>query len=154
MSSREIAYEEGTIARQDKLPYPFVYYPGHYGTFFAFRKIKDSPLTFCLCSKEAIENYIEFQTRYSKSYNSDSNRNFILDVRDYPVEIAESLREKGVEQDNTIIDYLNFEDNLSTAVMTWYLSIDIVTICMEQNSARTTAGISTRKPSSLGSMEV
>jgi hypothetical protein len=112
MSSREIAYEEGTIARQDKLPYPFVYYPGHYGTFFAFSETENSPLAFCLCAKEAIENYIEFQIRYSKSYNSDPNRNFILDTRDFPVDIAESLREKGVEQDHTIIDRLNFKKDL------------------------------------------
>ena len=112
MTSREVAYEEGTRVRQDKLPYPFVYYPGHYGTFFAFREAEDAPLTFCACAKEAIENYIEFQIQDTKSYNSDPNRNFILDVRDFPVEIAKSLRKQELKQDCTILDHLNFENNL------------------------------------------
>jgi hypothetical protein len=50
----------GTITREN-LPYPIVYYPNHYGTFFAFAKDEKSQGTFCLCSRPAIENFIRLK---------------------------------------------------------------------------------------------
>ena len=40
---KEIAYQDGTIARED-LPRQIVLYPGHYGTFFGFQSEDHSPI--------------------------------------------------------------------------------------------------------------
>lgn len=114
MGSREIAADDGLVARQKKLPYPIVHYPGFYGSFFAFREAEspEAPLTFCLCAKEAIENYIELQLQRSRRSNTDPNKNFILDSRDFPIAIPESLRSAGVAQDRSIIDQLQFAERL------------------------------------------
>lgn len=52
----------GTVIREN-LPYPVVYYPNHYGTFFAFAKDGTSPVVLCLCSKPIIENLIRLKNR-------------------------------------------------------------------------------------------
>ena len=46
------------IVKED-LPYPYVYYPDSYGTFFVFaRDLRDMP-SFCACSKPLIETYLD-----------------------------------------------------------------------------------------------
>lgn len=50
----------GAVVREN-LPYPVVYYPNHYGTFFAFARDESSQATLCLCSKPAIENLIRLK---------------------------------------------------------------------------------------------
>lgn len=42
----------------ENLPYPIVYYPPHYGAFFAFAKDIGEPIVFCECERTAIQNYI------------------------------------------------------------------------------------------------
>lgn len=42
----------------ESLPYPIVYYPQHYGAFFAFAKDVGEPIVFCECERTAIQNYI------------------------------------------------------------------------------------------------
>ena len=45
----------------ESLPYPIVYYPEHYGAFFAFSKDIGEPIVFCECERTAIENYIKLR---------------------------------------------------------------------------------------------
>ncbi len=52
----------------EELPYSFVHYPNHYGTFISFSKERDSEQYFCTCSKSAIKNY------FTLSNNIDSNQ--------------------------------------------------------------------------------
>ena len=47
----------------EDLPLPIVYYPGHYGAFFAFSEDIGTPLFFCECEKKPIENYIKLRTQ-------------------------------------------------------------------------------------------
>ncbi|MDY3784270.1 MAG: hypothetical protein SOZ78_00490 [Eubacteriales bacterium] len=45
----------------ESLPLPFVFYPGLYGTFFAFADDIDGQAYFCECEREALENYIRLK---------------------------------------------------------------------------------------------
>lgn len=47
----------GGVVREE-LPFPFVHYPGHYGTFFAFSETGSGTPFLCECSKTAIRNYV------------------------------------------------------------------------------------------------
>lgn len=69
-----VAVQDGIIAIED-LPYPCVLYPGHYGTFFAFKEdIIDSVPYLCECCKSAVINFIKIQDSSDEcSYNKYIN---------------------------------------------------------------------------------
>lgn len=52
----------------ESLPLPFVFYPGHYGTFFTFAEDIDGEQYFCECEREALSNYL----RLKKMAGNDS----------------------------------------------------------------------------------
>lgn len=109
--NKAIAYMDGTIAEEKDLPYPFVYYPGSYGAFLGFKKDKNSDINFCTCSYSAIENYIKFKEK-SKDKYSYAHKNFILSSSDFPMELVESMTERKVNSDRTVIDKLTFKDRI------------------------------------------
>lgn len=86
----------GNIAIED-LPYPIVYYPNHYGAFFAFAKDIDEPIVFCECERTAIENYIKLRKKKPlKGYVGDKTNplgsdNFNTIVSRISKETAEPL---------------------------------------------------------------
>ena len=47
----------GGIWTED-LPLPYVHYPPHYGTFFAFSETASSQLFLCECSVPAVQNFL------------------------------------------------------------------------------------------------
>lgn len=108
---KEIAFREYSIAKE-KLPFPTVLYPGHYGTFFGFQKDNDSPLTLCSCAKMATINYIKFRVSEQLLNNSDPGRMYILDSVHFPRMLVDSLMKKNVPENETIIEHLRFQDNL------------------------------------------
>jgi hypothetical protein len=57
---------------KENLPFPFVCYPNHYGTFFVFYKTPTSQPFFCECSKSAIENYLKLEFKINKNSTSKS----------------------------------------------------------------------------------
>lgn len=50
----------------EKLPLPFVFYPGMYGTFFAFSEDIGEQIYFCECEREAITNYYRLKRKEGK----------------------------------------------------------------------------------------
>ena len=50
---KPVAFRDGTVAKEN-LPFPYVLYPGHYGTFLAFRYRKDAPITLCSCVRSIV----------------------------------------------------------------------------------------------------
>ena len=85
MGDRDVAFEDGTVAENQNLSYPIVHYPGHYGAFFAFSKDRQSVLTFCSCTKEAIENYIEFRIRHSLATQREPKSEFHPRFNGFPI---------------------------------------------------------------------
>lgn len=72
----------------EDLPYPIVYYPSHYGAFFAFAQDIDTELFFCECEKEAIENYIKLR-KNSPLSNYIGSKTYPLGSDYFPAIIAE-----------------------------------------------------------------
>jgi len=107
-----IAFQDGIVTKEKNLPYPYVFYPGHYGAFIGFAKGKNSTIFFCKCSKKAIENYIRFKIDYDDRMNVDPQRNFILSKAHFPQKIVKNLIEQGVMEDYEIINQLNFRNEI------------------------------------------
>lgn len=61
------------------LPLPFVHYPNHYGTFFAFSEGKGTDVYLCECGRPALENLIELNGRYRRPPNSNPLRGMKVD---------------------------------------------------------------------------
>ena len=57
----------------ENLPYKFVHYPNHYGTFISFSENENGEVFFCLCCKPAIENYLKFSEKKQININNRSN---------------------------------------------------------------------------------
>jgi len=107
-----IAYQDGMIATEQNLPFPMVYYPGHYGAFLAFGRKDNSELFFCSCAKGAITNYIRFRIECDRTNNSDQQRNFILSKSKFPHKIVKSLVDHDHNADQYVISKLNFENEI------------------------------------------
>ncbi|MGZ4861303.1 MAG: hypothetical protein ACXV2E_00715 [Halobacteriota archaeon] len=79
----------GNVIRED-LPYPVVYYPNGYGTFFAFALDESSQPTLCLCAKPAIENLLRLKKENPRPHNINPLRRAIFDSWFFPDAIASS----------------------------------------------------------------
>lgn len=77
----------GAVVREN-LPYPMVYYPNHYGTFFAFGKDESSEATLCLCCKSAIENLIRLEQENPRPHNVYPLRRAVFSSQFFPNIIA------------------------------------------------------------------
>lgn len=68
-STKRIKPAKGQIAEialnspiyKENLPFEYVHYPNHYGTFFMFSKTLDDQSVFCECNKMAIQNHFELR---------------------------------------------------------------------------------------------
>jgi hypothetical protein len=110
--SKVIAFQDNMVSDEPLLPYPRVYYPGHYGAFLGFSKENSSDIFFCSCSKLAIENYILFRIKFEKRMNIDPERNFILSKAVFPQLIVKRLIEQNEKADKKILDKLKFKDGI------------------------------------------
>ncbi len=108
---KEIASHSNTVLNET-VPYPIVFYPGFYGTFFGFKKTKESEIFLCSCAKEAIKNYIKFRKASPIGNNSGPTRMFLLDSSVFPIQLIESLMKKNFKDDNDILNALKFEAKL------------------------------------------
>jgi len=108
---KPIACRDNIISKE-RLPFPFVYYPGFYGAFFGFQERENTPLVLCSCAKESIENYIKFRLSKPIPLNADKCRMFILDSMYFPRILVESLISQGVSNDENVIKHLIFENKL------------------------------------------
>jgi len=109
---RNIAFQEYTVATENDLPLPMVYYPGHYGAFFAFGENQNSEKFFCSCTKKAISNYIRFRVECVESINSDPQRNFILSKANFPKRVVEQLMQQDENPGPSVLSHLNFKNEI------------------------------------------
>lgn len=109
---KNIAYQDGIVARENDLPLPIVYYPGHYGAFLAFSQSESSEIFFCSCAKKSIANYIRFRTECTELINSDPQRNFILSKAIFPQKIVTKLMEQDKNAGHEIINKLYFKTEI------------------------------------------
>lgn len=108
---KTIAYQDGTVALED-LPLPRVLYPGHYGTFFGFQATENSPIYLCACMFEALENYLKFQSSHPIPQYVDKSRVFMLGSLHFPTILINSLKNREIEDSNTVLKYLLFREGI------------------------------------------
>jgi hypothetical protein len=83
----------GAIVREN-LPFPIVYYPNHYGTFFGFAQSESSVVVLCACAEPAIRNLLTLKSilpKYPRGVIgfSDPLREVLYDNYFFPNVIAE-----------------------------------------------------------------
>lgn len=76
----------------ESLPLPIVFYPGLYGTFFAFADDIREQIYFCECEKKAICNF--FRLKKMDDDNYEENQEYLLD-RDFPEVVKKLSKEEG-----------------------------------------------------------
>lgn len=82
-----VAFAPDTVVRE-RLPYPVVYYPNHYGTFFAFAESPDSPVHLCACAEPLVSNYIRLCELVGAASNANPLRTAPLDSHYFPNAVA------------------------------------------------------------------
>lgn len=97
----------GAVTKED-LPFPVVYYPNPYGSFFAFAEAESSPATLCACSISAIENLLELNKIGPARRNMNPLRNAMLSSSHFPDFIAEL----SLKSEDDPMSSLRFEESL------------------------------------------
>lgn len=111
MTDRPVSVDAGETVYQDKLPYPIVAYPAHYGVFIGFKQDEDSPLHFCSCAEEAIRNYVRCQVEHQSHPKREPAPDDILG-RKFPEEANAQIQNVEIEDVDDIVDVFRYEDQL------------------------------------------
>ncbi|WP_157969341.1 hypothetical protein [Haloplanus rubicundus] len=111
MAESPIVVDPGRENRQDKLPYPVVQYPAHYGVFIGFKPESDGDLYFCSCAKDAIRNYIRCEMENPAVSGRTPSVESILS-RKFPEDTLEQVSDTDIDSPDAIVDELNFADQL------------------------------------------
>ncbi|WP_254837845.1 hypothetical protein [Natronomonas marina] len=111
MVENPIVVDPGRENRQDKLPYPVVQYPAHYGVFIGFKPESDGDLHFCRCAKDAIRSYIRCEMENpAVSGRTPSVENILS--RKFPEDTLDQVTDTDVDSPDAIANELNFADQL------------------------------------------
>lgn len=107
--TKEIICTDGMVSYENGLPMPYVYCPGHYGTFIGFSKTETSEFFFCTCSKKAIENYLQYRLNFERREKADDERNFVLSKYLFPQKTITNLFfETKISERQNLIYSINF----------------------------------------------
>lgn len=83
----------GGIAFERALPLPWVHYPQHYGTFFAFGAAEQGPWFLCQCARTPLTHLAELNRRRPRRLNANPGRMAPLDSWHVPEFVAALSRE-------------------------------------------------------------
>ncbi|HQK84275.1 MAG TPA: hypothetical protein PLK24_10085 [Atribacter sp.] len=109
---KEVAFKN-EIIEIEKLPYPYVLYPGFYGAFFAFQEDLNKKITFCSCCKEAIQSYIKFRlSEHPIGYQTIPEKRYFISSSDFPLKFVKTLINAKIKGNEDIINQFIFKDNL------------------------------------------
>ncbi len=94
------------------MPFSFVHYPGHYGTFIGFAERSDGPVHLCSCAWHAVQSYIcaRLKTDWMAIFGED--RRFLLSSGRFPVAVAAAVRRLDAELSERSIESLSFLDSI------------------------------------------
>jgi hypothetical protein len=98
----------GGYCVEDRLPYPVVHYPNHYGAFFAFSPSEKADFFLCECCRPALENLLYLAEEYPPPRNSNPLRESKLDSFLVPDKVAQVALEHPYDP----ITHLKFERKL------------------------------------------
>jgi len=97
-AARQPPVSLGGIVKED-LPLPFVHYPKHYGTFFAFSEKENSTPYLCECSKPALVNYLGLR---DKIEGADQNALYDQAAHLDKLHFPDSLSKRFASQENPL----------------------------------------------------
>jgi len=97
---------------RERLPFPMVHYPGHYGPFIGFQRDGDKNVHLCSCALGAVSGYLRLRLAKPIPANSHPERRFILDGLHFPLELIRPMMNAGLKNDATVINYIWFTDGL------------------------------------------
>jgi hypothetical protein len=97
---------------RERLPFPIVHYPGHYGPFIGFQREGEKNVHLCSCALRAVSGYLRLRLAKPIPANSHPERMFILDGLHFPLDLVRPLMDAGVKNDASVINYLWFTDGL------------------------------------------
>jgi len=101
---------------RERLPFPIVHYPGHYGPFTGFQRDGEKNVHLCSCALKAVSGYIRLRLAKPIPANSHPERRFILDGLHFPLDLVRPLMDAGLKNDATVINYIWFTDGLCPQV--------------------------------------
>ena len=110
--TKTIVSQSGMSTFEKDLPFPYVYYPGFYGAYFAFGENENSIPYFCSCSKKSIENYIEFRLKFKDRLNSAQSKNYILSSAHFPQVVVDKLMQENLSEHQSILAALDFKESI------------------------------------------
>lgn len=91
----------GGVVKED-LPLPYVHYPNHYGTFFAFSEDYESNPYLCSCSLGTISNYIKLRVKTEN----------LEDIANHHLHYPDSLQHIKIKPESSPEYYFQFKDRL------------------------------------------
>ncbi len=97
----------GGMIKED-LPYPYVHYPNHYGSFFAFSLTEESEPCLCECAIPSILNYIELKKNIGTPSNANKLRMAPLDSFYFPNAISQLSISNSINP----MSLLNFKNKI------------------------------------------
>ena len=77
------------------LPFKYVHYPEHYGTFFAFSEEENSEIFMCLCNIDLVKNYEAIRSKNTAYSYTDVLDNILYSTKQFPKIISENSLEIG-----------------------------------------------------------
>ena len=98
----------GGIAYEKLLPFPWVQYPNHYGTIFAFSEKKKGEYYLCKCNETLLSNLFKLNTQNAPGPNVNAYRMASLDSLNVPDIIAKL----ALENPDDPISAIKFKPNL------------------------------------------
>jgi hypothetical protein len=115
--------EVGTdVAVQEDLPFPWVHYPGLYGTFMGFSQSPDAEICLCACTAPLVQNYLRLrQVATSWKMNALPERRAPLAANYFPEPLIQRSRVPGFDptKDITFHEGLCHRCNLATPSLRW-----------------------------------
>jgi hypothetical protein len=100
--TREIAVN-GEVHENPELE-KFVYYPNHYGAFFAFANSKSETPKLCNCAKRSVEQYVKLRRRHEDRNYSDPLKEAPLESMYFPDAVAK----QSLNHSNAPIEAIEF----------------------------------------------
>jgi len=106
---------------QEELPFPWVHYPGLYGTFMGFSRARDTEVCLCACTAPHVQNYLQLRQASAWDSNALPQKRAPLAANHFPAALIRRSQVAGFDpmKDLTFHEGLCHRCNLATPSMRW-----------------------------------
>lgn len=108
---RPVAFWDGTVVVEPSMPMPWVHYPGHYGSYFAFSDREEGALYLWACSRVSLENFARFRSgRLDQHHRHGAS--WLVSARELPLALREQCRREQDVSAAALVDGLPFREQV------------------------------------------